>query len=103
MGTEEAIAKALQYTTEESKIEMFSDLSDEEIHDIALALTVAQEFKKIYKTDMFVNLIKNYLKLKVSRNRKGRDEVVNLITYQNIMGGGKMRGTKLSDLFGGMK
>lgn len=102
MGTEEAVARILQHTTDEAMISMFSDLDQQEINNLVIAMVVSDYLKKELKVRALSDMIKNYLKLKVSLERKGRKEVVGMITLYNLFEQGGKKSAKLSDLFAGM-
>ncbi len=103
LGTEEAIAQILQQMTDINTISMFTDLEQQEINDIALSLIVSKYFKKKFNFTFMEDLVKEYLKLKVSLERKGRKEVVGMITLQNLFEARGGKSGKLSDLFAGLK
>jgi len=98
MGFDEALAHSIHsLTSSDKKIKLLSDLYIEEIPFISLLLTVARK----EKLDNLNNFVKEFLRLRVSYNRKGRDEIV-------IVGiGGKKEEKKksvgISDLFSGLR
>ena len=55
-------------------IEFITDLTTEEIHSIATVLFLS----KYLKVPEFEDLLKNIMKLKVSKDRKGRAEFTNI-------------------------
>lgn len=59
---------------DENNIEFFTDLNDREIRSIAVILFLSDYLKM----PEFLRFITMVMKLKVSRNRKGRGEFINL-------------------------
>ena len=75
VSKEEAQAEAIKYLAKAHKDDtqrILSDLDEDEIYMLAYLDTLNQ----VLKTDVWDNFIKIYLQLKVSRNRKGRLELL---------------------------
>lgn len=97
MGFDEALALSLSSLTNEDKVKLMSDLYADEIPFIALLFTIS----KRHSLKSLNNFINEFLKLRVSLERKGRDEIV-------IVGvGGKKEEKKskvsIGELFSGLK
>jgi len=97
MGEEEARAQSLLDLLDKTKPELKSDLSDEEIHYLALLKTWAKQ------TDCKIidDFCDNFMTLRVSRNRMGRREIV----FALSLIGEKIRGAPktIRDLFAGIR
>ncbi len=97
MGFDEALALSLSSLTDEDKVKMMSDLYIEEVPFLSLLLTISRK-DKLSNLQSFVM---DFLALRVSYARKGRDEMV-------LLGvGGKKEEKKkpvgIGDLFSGLR
>ena len=72
LTTDEAFAKIVVELANTKNPEVLSDLSDDEIKYIAALSVVAEKTKD----DMLTSFINKFLLLRVSRNRKGRLELL---------------------------
>jgi len=96
-GPEEAIAKAIIELTKFDKIDLFTELTEEEIKNLTVARAIGNFIYKETGNDFLLGLCDYYKILKVSLERKGRTELVGLGTFMGIgetFGGkkGKMGG-----------
>jgi len=97
LGQEEALAKSLLELTQPEKIELFSDLNDEEIIALSALLTWGKELKiKVLKT-----FVQQFLRLRVSRYRLGRREIA--LTVGMAGGSVGVKPKSVKDLFAGLK
>jgi len=103
IGTEEAIAKALESLGNEDKLLMFSDFDEQWINDMAVSMLISDYLKRKFRFNMLEELIKNFSVLRISLNRRGRTEVVSMITLQNLFEGGGRKKMTFRDLVAGMR
>ena len=96
-GPEEAIAKAVSQLTKFDKIDLLTELSEEEIKDITIATLVGNFIYKETGNQILLTLCDTYKVLKVSLDRKGRTEIVGLGTF---MGFGESVGGKKGKMGG---
>lgn len=93
-GSDEAIAKAIVSLTKEDKAKLLSELSYDEINEITIALTLGEWLDSALEKEgvqeknrwnFLKETVLNFLKLRVSKERKGRKEVANVSTW-NMFG-----------------
>lgn len=97
MGFDEALAMNVFSLVDENKVKLLSDLFIDEIPFVALLYTISRKHKLVSLS----NFVDEFLKLRVSLDRKGRDEIV-------LVGvGGKKEEKKskvsISELFSGLR
>jgi hypothetical protein len=96
-GTEEALAKGILELLKETKTKILSDLDDEEILNLSLLYTWADEINcKALK-----NFCDTFLQLRVSRFRLGRREIVGIASFAGEPDRKKVKSIK--DLFAGFR
>lgn len=64
----------------EDRVEMISDLNEDEIRQIAIAWSYAVDYNFVQLQDMIIR----FLKLRVSKGRKGRQEYVNIASAEEL-------------------
>jgi hypothetical protein len=96
-GTEEAVAKGLMDLLGEKKPKILSDLDDEEILNLSLLYSLGDKTK----IDSVIAFCDNFLKLRVSRFRLGRREIVFVAGAGNEPDRKRFRTIK--DLFSGLR
>jgi len=98
-GVEEAIARSVIELTDvkDEKAKVLSELSLEEIPFVAMLFTVSNRYN-LKNLEIFC---KEFLKLRVSLDRKGRRELVRISTAEKEMEKQKVKG--ISSLFSGLK
>ena len=74
--TDQEIARAVTILADPQKTKMFSDLTRQEVYDFADLLQIAEDFNLSWLRGQ----INKILILKVSQGRKGRDELVKVIS-----------------------
>jgi len=74
LSMEEALAKISILLTQVQRIKLLTELSDEEIRLIASILPICEQFK----LDFVKSFVENFMLLRVSLKRKGRQEIVDL-------------------------
>lgn len=98
MGFDEALANSIvSLTSLDEKIKLLSDLYIEEVPFVALLLAISKK-ENLSNLHNFVN---EFLRLRVSYNRKGREEIV-------VVGVGgkreeKKKSSSIVDLFSGLR
>lgn len=98
-GVDEAIARSVIELTDvkDEKTRVLSELALEEIPFVAILFTVSNRYN-LKNLDMFC---KEFLKLRVSLDRKGRKEIVKISSSEKEEETKKVRG--ISSLFSGLK
>jgi hypothetical protein len=96
-GTEEALAKGILELLKSGKTKILSDLDDEEILNLSLLYTWAEEIK----CNTLKKFCDNFLLLRVSRFRLGRREIVGIASYSGEPDRKKVKSIK--DLFAGIR
>jgi len=74
LSMEEALAKISMLLTREQKIKLLTELDDQEIRLIASTLSIAERFK----LDFVKKFLHNFMLLRVSLRRKGRNEIIEI-------------------------
>lgn len=76
----ERLDKLFEQAFGEDRVEMISDLSDDEIRQISIAWSYAIEYGFTQLQDMIIR----FLKLRVSRKRLGRKEYVEIASAEEL-------------------
>lgn len=96
-GREEAFAKLGMSLLKTEEFKVLSDLESEEIGKVAIIQTLADRLKSpVLKT-----FVKNFLLLRVSQNRLGRREMMNIAT--SGVEDTKKKAKSISSLFAGLR
>jgi len=98
-GTDEAVARTITVLSreEEGKMPILSDLFVEEIPYVAGFMTVAEHFE----LPVFKGFINNFLRMRVSKDRLGRRELVGIASGTKEQE--KRVKASLTNLFAGLK
>lgn len=101
MGTEEAHAVVIQdlLETADLKAKTMTDLNDEEIGILALMQTIGESLKIKELTDF----VTHFAQFRVSRNRMGRREMKDIISYSGSQNDDMRRRRSVGELFAGIK
>ena len=96
-GTEEALAKGILDLLKSTNKKILSDLDDEEILNLSLLYSWAEQIK----CNALTKFCDNFLQLRISRFRLGRREIVNIASFSGDPDRKKVKSIK--DLFSGMR
>lgn len=98
-GTEEAIGHGMMelFKTDKDKAMLLSELDDEEILNLSLLLT----WSDLIDSKALKSFCSNFLRLRVSRFRMGRSEIVRISS--NMSGPDRKRIRSLKDVFSGIR
>jgi len=88
MGSEEALAQAIHQLTSKKPAKFLSDLTQDEINQLAVGFTIGEYIEDKTGSGLLTSMFENFLQMRVSLNRKGRGEIVGIITWMNMMAGG---------------
>lgn len=72
--SEEALGKIMALLADETKRNMISDLAPDEVSTVAGLLAVADQ----YKIELLRKYLNYFMLLRISKNRKGRQEIIEL-------------------------
>jgi hypothetical protein len=103
LGTEEAIAKALERLSDRDQISLFTDFEEEHVNNITISKVISNFLKKHYGFTLLEEAIDEFSTFRVSTQRKGRTEVVSMVTLQNLFDKGSSKRFSFSDLVSGGK
>lgn len=100
-GTEEALAKILMelINPEGEKALTSSDVTPQEVFGLATLTSYAE----VFKSKLIEKWIRNFLLLRISRNRLGRREFELITAGIRESADSKVKGKKFGDLFSGLK
>ena len=76
----ERMDKLFEQAFGDERVEMISDLNEDEIRQIAIAWSYAVDYNFLQLQDMIIR----FLKLRVSKGRKGRQEYVNIASAEEL-------------------
>jgi len=76
IGVEESRAKISLLLADTTNPEMLSELAPDKVIQVAVLKSLAEE----YNSTLLAKFIRDYLLLQVSRNRKGREEIIEVAT-----------------------
>ncbi len=88
MDLESSVSNVVNALSSEEKNKILSEVNNKEIVSLAVLLTVdsyflQEEYNKVEKgklpNTLITNFVHNFLSLRISRERKGRKEVINLV------------------------
>lgn len=79
-STEEAQARAIVQLTESPDPEILTQLTDIEIKRLAVLSAIAD----LYHSDVIKKIIEKFIRLRISYNRKGREEIVEIAKKPKI-------------------
>jgi len=96
-GTEEALAKGILDLLKTGKPKILSDLDDEEILNLSLLYTLAEDIK----CDTIKKFCDNFLLLRISRFRLGRREITSIASFTGEPE--RRRVKSIKDLFAGIR
>lgn len=97
VGMDDAIGKIAMALSERKHPELLTELSDEEVKNISILLTIATE----EELDFLVTFVENFIRLRVSLNRKGVKEIIELT--KGTQQPEKQMREKLKNMFLGLK
>ena|SRR3989344_282561 len=83
-GTEEATAKALIELVRTERINLLTDLNDEEIQMLVTAETIGSYLMEKTGDSTLLNMSILFKEMKVSLHRKGRSEIVGLGSFASL-------------------
>ncbi len=100
-GTEEAVAKLIMefMKSEGIKAKLLSDLSPEEINVLTLLSTMGEKLK----IDVLKRFCMNFCQYRVSKDSKGRKEMVGIATYTVATADDRKGKKSIKDLFSGLR
>jgi hypothetical protein len=109
-GPDEAIAEAIRRLFSKKSIKQTTELTEDEVNQVAVGFGIANAIRRmttievpvkndkgeivryeiIEGTTFFEEIYKEWLMLRVSKDRKGRKEITNMVNFMNMPMGGMM-------------
>lgn len=97
-GQDEAFGKIAIELLQTEKMRVLSDIDEDEVKLLSVILTIGEKIES--KT--LKKLAENFLQLRVSRDRVGRQELMSVALASRVKSGGKKGKQSIKDLFAGM-